>query len=64
MRNEDYNSSYFIGLALFFIAIFFPAMLLQDWRIADQAGVLELTRMYDGAVHAAVQDAAFCASHE
>ncbi|MGG4396298.1 hypothetical protein ABEX25_18505 [Paenibacillus thiaminolyticus] len=52
------NSSYFIGLALFFVAIFFPAMLLQDWRIEDQAGALELKRMYDGAVHAAVQDAA------
>ncbi|BFH69150.1 hypothetical protein J27TS7_05480 [Paenibacillus dendritiformis] len=53
------NSSYFIGLALFFAAIFFPAILLQDWRIAERAGAMELTRMYDGAVHAAVQDAAF-----
>lgn len=53
------NSGYFIGLALFFVATFFPAMLLQDWRIEDQASALELTRMYDGAVHAAVQDAAF-----
>ncbi|WP_042226720.1 hypothetical protein [Paenibacillus popilliae] len=53
------NSGYFIGLALFFVAIFFPSMLLQDWRIEDQAGAQELTRMYDGAIHAAVQDAAF-----
>lgn len=33
-------------------------MLLQDWRIGERDGALELTRMYDGAVHAAVQDAA------
>jgi hypothetical protein len=53
------NSGYFIGLALFFVAIFFPSILLQNWRIENQAGVQELTRMYDGAIHAAVQDAAF-----